>query len=104
MLFGIARHELQPDWDQQVAPLDTVRAALGEQVARTREPAAGLSQLSREDHAVPEPEREPDCPRHILPLECFTVAALQQVVALRLLADEVSSDRMTLDIVEGQRR
>src|SRR5438093_842844 len=67
-------------------------------------PSAGLSQLCREDHAVPEPEREPDCPRHILSLECFPVAALQQVVALRLLADEMCSDRMTLDIVKGERR
>jgi hypothetical protein len=88
---------------QQVAPLSAIHAALGQQAPRSRPPAAGLRHFAREDHAVAGPEREADRPRHVLEFECFAVSARQQLAACRFVADEMSSDRVALDVIQGER-
>jgi hypothetical protein len=77
---------LQRVGEAEVAPFDAIHAALGEQAARPSPPAAGLGQLARKDHAVAEPEREPDRARHVALVERGAMAARQLLAASGVVA------------------
>jgi hypothetical protein len=103
---GIAGNQelLDAGRDQHIAPLDAVRAAPGQEVARPRQPAPRLADLSGEDHAVRDPEGKPGRPRHILQLECLPIAARQRVPALRFLSHQVGRNGLALQVVKRERR
>jgi len=101
---GIAGEELlQRFSEQDETPLGAVRSALGQQAASVLPPATSLSELTGEDHAVPEPESKADRACHVVVVESFAVTAREELTTFVFVPDEVSRSGIALDVVKGER-